>query len=186
MKGVRGGVERRRGRGLKARRERRKTTGKVLKDRRSPRRRGRMGTSVWTHHTAATCFAASSSIPDSFATVFCKPSAPLTSSDVDASEDGAQSLATPTRSASSKTFVRLISWKWIAAGGFAADAEASSPGPVAAASSPSSPGAVSFFSAIAAAAAALSPAASAADFAWRDEEGGGFREEKRTTRQSAI
>ena len=130
-----------------------------------------MGTSVWTHHTAATCFAASSSIPDSFATVFCKPSAPLTSSDVDASEDGAQSLATPTRSASSKTFVRLISWKWIAAGGFAADAEASSPGPVAAASSPSSPGAVSFFSAIAAAAAALSPAASAADFAWRDEEG---------------
>ena len=124
---------------------------------------------MWTHHTAATCFAASSSIPDSFATVFCKPSAPLTSSDVDASEDGAQSLATPTRSASSKTFVRLISWKWIAAGGFAADAEASSPGPVAAASSPSSPGAVSFFSAIAAAAAALSPAASAADFAWRDE-----------------
>ena len=145
-----------------------------------------MGTSVWTRHTAATCFAASSSIPDSFATVFCKPSAPLTSSDVDASEDGAQSLATPTRSASSKTFVRLISWKWIAAGGFAADAEASSPGPVAAASSPSSHGAVSFFSAIAAAAAALSPAASAADFAWRDEEGRGFREEKRTTRQSAI
>jgi hypothetical protein len=40
------GVERRRGRGLKARRGRRETTGKVLKDRRSPRRRGRMGTSV--------------------------------------------------------------------------------------------------------------------------------------------
>jgi hypothetical protein len=40
------GVERRRGRGLKARGGRRDTTTKVLKDRRSPRRRGRMGTSV--------------------------------------------------------------------------------------------------------------------------------------------
>jgi hypothetical protein len=41
------GVERRRGRGLKAARGgRRETTAKVLKDRRSPRRRGRMGTSV--------------------------------------------------------------------------------------------------------------------------------------------
>jgi len=39
-------VERRRGRGLKARTGRRETTGKVLKDRRPPRRRGRMGTSV--------------------------------------------------------------------------------------------------------------------------------------------
>ena len=48
MKGVRSGVERRRGRGLKARDPgRRDTPGKVLKDRRSPRRRGRMGTSVW-------------------------------------------------------------------------------------------------------------------------------------------
>ena len=42
------GVERRRGRGLKPRRGRRETTGKVLKERRSPRRRGRMGTSVDT------------------------------------------------------------------------------------------------------------------------------------------
>ena len=33
--------------GLKARGERRDAPGKVLKDRRSPRRRGRMGTSVW-------------------------------------------------------------------------------------------------------------------------------------------
>eukprot|EP00982_Pelagococcus_subviridis_P009778 30943-Pelagococcus_subviridis.AAC.17 len=41
-----GGVERRRGRGLKARDERRDATGKVLKDRRPPRRRGRMGTSA--------------------------------------------------------------------------------------------------------------------------------------------
>jgi hypothetical protein len=39
-------VERRRGWVLKARGGRRDTTGKVLKDRRSPRRRGRMGTSV--------------------------------------------------------------------------------------------------------------------------------------------
>ena len=39
------GVERRRGRGLKARGERRDAPGKVLKDRRSPRRQGRMGTS---------------------------------------------------------------------------------------------------------------------------------------------
>jgi len=45
--GVRSGVERRGGRGLKARDPgRRDTTGKVLKDRRSPRRRGRTGTSV--------------------------------------------------------------------------------------------------------------------------------------------
>ena len=41
-----GGVEGRRGRGLKAWCGRRETTAKVLKDRRSPRRRGRMGTSV--------------------------------------------------------------------------------------------------------------------------------------------
>jgi hypothetical protein len=41
-----GGVERRRGRGSKARAGRRDAPGKVLKDRRSPRRRGRMGTSV--------------------------------------------------------------------------------------------------------------------------------------------
>jgi hypothetical protein len=48
FKGVRSGVERRRGRGLKAMDPgRRETTGKkVLKDRRSPRERGRMGTSV--------------------------------------------------------------------------------------------------------------------------------------------
>ena len=49
LKGVRSGVERRRGvSGLKARDPgRRETTGeKVLKDRRSPRERGRMGTSV--------------------------------------------------------------------------------------------------------------------------------------------
>jgi len=47
LKGVRNGVERGRGRGLKARDPgRRDTLGKVLKDRRSPRRRGRMGTSV--------------------------------------------------------------------------------------------------------------------------------------------
>eukprot|EP00982_Pelagococcus_subviridis_P004986 29436-Pelagococcus_subviridis.AAC.1 len=39
-------VERRRGRGLKARGGRRETTANVLKDRRSPRERGRMGTSV--------------------------------------------------------------------------------------------------------------------------------------------
>ncbi|EEH52127.1 uncharacterized protein MICPUCDRAFT_65704 [Micromonas pusilla CCMP1545] len=41
-----GGAERRRGRALKARGGRRETTAKVLKDRRPPRRRGRMGTSV--------------------------------------------------------------------------------------------------------------------------------------------
>eukprot|EP00982_Pelagococcus_subviridis_P007696 30708-Pelagococcus_subviridis.AAC.6 len=46
LKGVRGKVERRRGRGLKARCGRRDTPGKVLKDRRPPRRRGRTGTSV--------------------------------------------------------------------------------------------------------------------------------------------
>ena len=47
LKGVRSGVERRRGRGLKARGGRRESPGsKVLKDQRSPRRRGRMGTSV--------------------------------------------------------------------------------------------------------------------------------------------
>ena len=47
MKRVRSGVERRRGRGLKARDPgRRETVAKVLKDRRSPRGRGRMGTSV--------------------------------------------------------------------------------------------------------------------------------------------
>ncbi|EEH51364.1 uncharacterized protein MICPUCDRAFT_54519 [Micromonas pusilla CCMP1545] len=41
------GVERRRGRGLKARDPgRREPPAKVLKDRRSPRQRGRMGTSV--------------------------------------------------------------------------------------------------------------------------------------------
>ena len=40
------GVERRRRRGLKARGGRRDAPGKVLKDRRSPRQRGRMGTSV--------------------------------------------------------------------------------------------------------------------------------------------
>ena len=47
LKGVRYGVERRRGRGLKARGDgRRDAPGKVLKERRSPRERGRMGTSV--------------------------------------------------------------------------------------------------------------------------------------------
>ena len=46
MKSVRSGVERRRGRGSKARGGRRDAPEKVLKDRRSPRRRGRMGTSV--------------------------------------------------------------------------------------------------------------------------------------------
>jgi hypothetical protein len=40
------GVERRRGRVLKSRGGRRETTAKVLKDRRSPRERSRMGTSV--------------------------------------------------------------------------------------------------------------------------------------------
>jgi len=47
LKGVRSGVERQRGRGLKARGGRRDAPGKVLKDWRSPRQRGRMGTSVW-------------------------------------------------------------------------------------------------------------------------------------------
>eukprot|EP00982_Pelagococcus_subviridis_P005018 29442-Pelagococcus_subviridis.AAC.12 len=53
-KGVRSGVERRRGRGLKGRDPgRRDTPGeKVLKERRSPRRRGRMGTSVQRHRVA--------------------------------------------------------------------------------------------------------------------------------------
>jgi hypothetical protein len=47
FKGVRSGVERRRGRGLNARDGRGDAPGeKVLKDRRSPRQRGRMGTSV--------------------------------------------------------------------------------------------------------------------------------------------
>jgi hypothetical protein len=47
LKGVRSGVERRRGvSGLKAGGGRRETTAKVLKKRRSPRERGRMGTSV--------------------------------------------------------------------------------------------------------------------------------------------
>ena len=46
LKGVRSGVERQRGRGLKARGARRDATGKVLKESRSPRQRGRMGTSV--------------------------------------------------------------------------------------------------------------------------------------------
>jgi hypothetical protein len=40
------GVQRRRGRGLKAWCERRDAPAKVLKDRRPPRERGRMGTSV--------------------------------------------------------------------------------------------------------------------------------------------
>eukprot|EP00982_Pelagococcus_subviridis_P009786 30943-Pelagococcus_subviridis.AAC.25 len=46
LKGVRSGVERQRGRGLKPRGARRDATGKVLKESRSPRQRGRMGTSV--------------------------------------------------------------------------------------------------------------------------------------------
>ena len=47
FKGVRRGVERRRGRGLNARDPgRRDATAKVLKDRRSPRERDRMGTGV--------------------------------------------------------------------------------------------------------------------------------------------
>jgi hypothetical protein len=47
LKGVRNGFERRRWRGLNARDPgRRETPGEVLKDRRLPRRRGRMGTSV--------------------------------------------------------------------------------------------------------------------------------------------
>jgi hypothetical protein len=44
------GVQRRRGRGLKPRGARRDATGKVLKDRRSPRERGRMGTGVRRTH----------------------------------------------------------------------------------------------------------------------------------------
>ena len=48
------GVERRRGRVLKARDERRDAQGKVLKKRRSPRRRGRMGTSVRQNAPRAT------------------------------------------------------------------------------------------------------------------------------------
>jgi hypothetical protein len=53
LKGVRSGVERRRGRGLKARDPgRRDAPGrKVLKDRRSPRVRGRTGTSVILERT---------------------------------------------------------------------------------------------------------------------------------------
>ena len=47
------GVERRRGRGLKPRDGRRETPGKVLKDRRPPRERGRMGTSANTSTPAA-------------------------------------------------------------------------------------------------------------------------------------
>ena len=48
------GVERRRGRGLKARCGRRDAPAKVLKERRSPRRRGRMGTSVQQNAPRAT------------------------------------------------------------------------------------------------------------------------------------
>eukprot|EP00982_Pelagococcus_subviridis_P016665 31491-Pelagococcus_subviridis.AAC.1 len=49
LKGVRSGVKRCRGRGMKARDPgRRDAPAKVLKDRRSPRRRGRTGTSVIT------------------------------------------------------------------------------------------------------------------------------------------
>ena len=44
------GVQRRRGRGLKPRGARRDAPGKVLKDRRSPRERGRMGTGVRRTH----------------------------------------------------------------------------------------------------------------------------------------
>eukprot|EP00982_Pelagococcus_subviridis_P005637 29750-Pelagococcus_subviridis.AAC.2 len=52
LKGVRSGVERRRGRRMKARDPgRRDATGKVLKERRSPRERGRMGTSVRSDRT---------------------------------------------------------------------------------------------------------------------------------------
>eukprot|EP00982_Pelagococcus_subviridis_P014550 31340-Pelagococcus_subviridis.AAC.13 len=46
LKGASVGVERRRGRGLKAGGGRRDAPGKVLKNRRPPRERGRMGTSV--------------------------------------------------------------------------------------------------------------------------------------------
>ena len=46
LNGVRSGVERRRGRVLKPEAWRRDAPGKVLKDRRSPREWGRMGTSV--------------------------------------------------------------------------------------------------------------------------------------------
>ena len=48
-----GEVERRRGRGLKARGGRRDAPGKVLKDRRSQRRRGRMGTGVNKYERAS-------------------------------------------------------------------------------------------------------------------------------------
>ena len=54
LKGVRSGVERRRGRGLKARDPgRRDAPGKVIKERRAPRERGRMGTSVIVDADAA-------------------------------------------------------------------------------------------------------------------------------------
>eukprot|EP00982_Pelagococcus_subviridis_P004821 29351-Pelagococcus_subviridis.AAC.3 len=53
LKGVRSGVERRRGRGLKAGGGRRDAPGKFLKDRRSPRERGRMGTGVNTNAPAS-------------------------------------------------------------------------------------------------------------------------------------
>eukprot|EP00982_Pelagococcus_subviridis_P016995 31505-Pelagococcus_subviridis.AAC.13 len=53
LKGVRSGVERRRGRVLKARGGWRETTAKVLKERRSPRERGRAGTSVNTEERAS-------------------------------------------------------------------------------------------------------------------------------------
>eukprot|EP00982_Pelagococcus_subviridis_P006334 30067-Pelagococcus_subviridis.AAC.3 len=52
LKGVRSGLERRRGRGMKPRDPgRRETPGKVLKDRRPPRQRGRMGTSQCIERT---------------------------------------------------------------------------------------------------------------------------------------
>jgi len=63
LKGFRSGVERRRGRGLKARGGRRDATGNVLKDRRSPRECGRMGTGVTTGGTRRACFKS----PTSFA-----------------------------------------------------------------------------------------------------------------------
>ena len=53
MKGVRSGVERRRGRVLKPRCGRRDAPAKVLKDRRPPRERGRMGTSVFSSSRAS-------------------------------------------------------------------------------------------------------------------------------------
>jgi len=60
LKGVRGGVERRRRRGLKPRGdERRDAPGsKVLKESRSPRERGRMGTSVKERHRTRLKFSA--------------------------------------------------------------------------------------------------------------------------------